>query len=127
MELDYLKGHMGNNVIIFIYGDQVPEGKEVGIALELLEPNRVSGHEVGILYPPKQGGDLKTKIVGFTTRDFITACGGLTQVLGKAMVENHLKEPFRLPVQGPKTKILLETDSGLTEITVEMEGGKGLD
>ena len=41
---------------------RVLEGKEVKIALDLLEPDRVSGDEVGFLYPPEQGGDLLAKI-----------------------------------------------------------------
>ncbi|MGE5310726.1 MAG: hypothetical protein ACM3MN_03200 [Nitrospirota bacterium] len=124
MELDYLKGHMGNNVIIFLYGDQIPKGRELEAAVEVLQPQRVSGHETGILYPPVRGGDLMVKIVGFTSRAFITACGGLTQVLGKAAVETELGRRCRLPIREPETRIILETDAGPVPITVEVADGK---
>jgi hypothetical protein len=124
MELDYLKGHMGNNVIIFLYGDQIPKGRELEAAVEVLQPHRVSGHETGILYPPVRSGDLIVKIVGFTSRAFITACGGLTQLLGKAAVETELGRRFRLPIREPATRIVLETDAGPVPITVEVAGGE---
>jgi len=124
MELDYLKGHMGNNIIIFLYGDQIPKGRELEAAVEVLQPHRVSGHETGILYPPVQGGDLMVKIVGFTSRVFITACGGLTQVLGKAAVETELGRRCRLPIREPETRIILETDAGPVPITAEVVNGE---
>jgi len=124
MQLDYLKGHMGNNVIIFLYGDQIPEGRELEAAVEVLQPHRVAGHETGILYPPVRGGDLMVKIVGFTSRAFITACGGLTQVLGKAAVETGLGRRCRLPIREPETRITLETDAGPVPITAEVVAGE---
>jgi hypothetical protein len=126
MQLDFIKGHMGNNVIIFLLGQQVPEGKEVEVALEILDPQSISGHEVGFLYPPTHGGDLKVKIVGLTSRAFITACGGLTQVLGKVAVETDFAGLFHLPIQEPQARIVLETDGGLAEITIEVERGKAV-
>jgi hypothetical protein len=124
MELDYLKGHMGNNIIIFLYGEQLPTGRELEAAVEVLQSHRVSGHETGILYPPVRGGDLMVKIVGFTSRAFITACGGLTQVLGKAAVETELGRRLSLPIREPETRIILETDAGPVPITVEVAGGE---
>ena len=124
MQLDFIKGHMGNNMIILLWGQQVPEGKEVDVALEILGSQSISGHDVGILYPPTHGGDLKVKIVGLTSRTFITACGGLTQVLGKVAVETNFARPFDLPIQEPETRIVLETDGGPTEITVEVEDAR---
>ena len=123
MELDYLKGHMGNNVIILLYGDQIPTGRELEAAIAVLQPYCVSGHETGILYPPVREGDLMVKIVGFTSRAFITACGGLTQVLGKAAVETELGRRCRLPIRAPETRIILETDAGPVPVTVEVAGG----
>jgi len=123
MELDYLKGHMGNNVIVFLYGDQIPTGRALEAAVAVLQPHCVSGHETGILYPPVRGGDLMVKIVGFTSRAFITACGGLTQVLGKAAIETELGRRCRLPIREPETRIILETDAGPVPVTVEVARG----
>ena len=45
MKLDFIKGHMGNNVFIFLYGKEVPLGKEVEVTLDVLETHWISGHE----------------------------------------------------------------------------------
>ena len=126
MLLNFIKGHMGNNTIIFLRGQQIPRGKELDIALEILKPQAISGHDVGIIYPPTLGGDLKVKIVGLTSRAFITACGGLTQVLGKVLVETDFAEFLHIPIHEPQTQIVLETDGGNTQITVEVERGKAV-
>ena len=126
MLLDFIKGHMGNNMIIFLWGQQIPRGKELDVALEILKPQAISGHDVGIIYPPTLGGDLKVKIVGLTSRAFITACGGLTQVLGKVLVETDFAGFLHIPIHEPQTQIVLETDGGNMHITVEVERGKAV-
>jgi len=126
MQFDFIKGHMGGNEIVLLYGDQIPNGREVEIALRILHPTSLSGHQVGILYPPERGGNLQVKIVGLATRGFISACGGLTQVLGKAALETKLREQFDLPVQEPSVKLQLETQAGMTEVTIDVEDGKAV-
>jgi len=120
MQVDFIKGHMGGNIIVFLYGEQIPKGREVEVALEVLEPLSISGHETGILYPPQNGGNLMVKIIGFSSRRFIPMCGGLTQVLGKLLIETRLGQYFKITVQEPVTTVLLETDGGLVEIKVEV-------
>jgi proline racemase len=117
---------MGNNTIIFLQGQQIPKGKELDVALEILKPQVISGHDVGIIYPPTLGGDLKVKIVGLTSRAFITACGGLTQVVGKVLVETDFARFLPIPIHEPQTRIVLETDGGNTQITVEVARGKAV-
>ena len=126
MKFDFIKGHMGGNEIVLLYGDQIPKGREVEIALRMLHPTSLSGHQGGILYPPERGGNLQVKIVGLATRGFISACGGLTQVLGKAALETKLLERLELTVREPVMKLQLETQSDITEITIDVENGKAV-
>ena len=86
-EIDFVKLHAGWDEVIFLYGDQVPKGKELEISLSFLKRPSLRGTEVGILYDPEEGGDIKVKMVDATSNDFISMCGGLTQALGKAVVE----------------------------------------
>lgn len=82
-ELDFIKGHMGENEIVLLNREQIHKGRELEIALSTLEAPYIRGHEAGILYNPEGKGDIKVKIVGFSLRHFITACEDMTQVLGK--------------------------------------------
>jgi len=122
MKLDFVKGHMGGNTIILLYGDQIPNKQELEVA-KVLDRVYLSGQEVGFLYPPKGEGNLSVKIVGLS-RQFITACGGLTQVLGKALIETKIGNHFGIKIQEPKTNVLLETDAGLTEIKIDIANKK---
>lgn len=123
-ELDFIKGHMGGNEIVLLYGEQVPKGRELEISLLILEAPYIRGHEVGILYNPEEKGDIKVKIVGLSSRRFITACGGMTQVLGKAIVETEIAKHFGITINEPITKVILETDGGLVPLKIEVENGK---
>jgi proline racemase len=124
MRISFVKGHMGGNTIVVLCGDEVPRGTEIEVSLRAMGHTCVSGHEAGILYAPEGHGDIKAKIVGFTSRRFISACGGFTQVLGKALVEAGLAERFGIPVIEPVTKVHIETDAGLVEVAIEVSGGK---
>ena len=43
MKLDFVKGHMGGNTIIFLNGAQIPKGRELEISLELLKKRYLGG------------------------------------------------------------------------------------
>jgi len=122
--LDFIKGHMGGNEIVLLYGEQIPKGRELKIALLTLEAPYIGGHEVGILYNPEGKGDIKVKIVGLSSRRFITACGGMTQVLGKAIIETEIAKHFGITINEPVTEVMLETDGGLVPLKIEVENGK---
>ncbi len=49
------------------------------------ELGAVLGHLANQLDDPEADGALRVRMVGISWRDFIPACGGLTQVLGKAL------------------------------------------
>jgi hypothetical protein len=124
MLLDYIKGHMGGNTILLLSGDQLPAGSEIELSLKALRATHLACHEGGILYPPQQGGHLKVKIVEPFSTDYIVACGGMTQVLGKALVETDLWERFGIQIREPVTVVQLETDVGIMELKVEVREGK---
>lgn len=124
MLLDYIKGHMGGNTILLLSGAQLPAGLEIDLSLKALRATHLACHEGGILYPPQQGGHLKVKIVEPFSKDYIIACGGMTQVLGKALVETDLGERFNIQIREPVTAVQLETDVGIMELKVEAREGK---
>lgn len=122
-EIDFVKTHAGFDEIIFLYGDQVPRGKELEIGLPLLRRPNLRGTEVGMLYEPEEDGDIKVKILERTAKGFIDMCGGLTQTLGKAVIETHIGKCFGIKVREPQTKFVLETKSGPILIAVDVADG----
>jgi len=110
--LAFVKGHMGGNEIILLQGAQVPQGKEVDWALALLNPPHIRGHQVGLLYEGPEPNQIKAKIVSVSKKDFVSSCGGLTQVLGKAIFEENLGEHLGLQIRFPCPELVLETGAG---------------
>lgn len=121
MKLDFVKGHMGGNTITILDGRQMPKGGELETVLEVINDKYLCSHEAGILYPGKDGSDLELGIVGRASRKFISACGGLTQVLGKALASTDWSQRFDLSIQG-KRFIRLGTPAGITLIRITGEG-----
>jgi len=111
-ELAFVKGHMGGNEIILLQGAQVPQGKEVDWALAILNPPHIRGHQVGLLYEGPEPNQIKAKIVSVSKKDFVSSCGGLTQVLGKAIFEENLGEHLGLQIHFPLAELVLETGAG---------------
>jgi len=124
MKLDFVRGHMGGNLIVLVKGEQIPEGVELETGLKLLSPNYLYAHEVGILYPTESPGELKVKIAEPTSNCFISACGGFTQVLGAALVETELGDLFGVEKKEPFTDVLLHTEGGTVALKIETSGGK---
>lgn len=124
MQLDFIKGHMGGNTILLLYGEQLPAGRELGLSVKALGANYLWCHECGILYRADSGADLKIKISEPTLPSFISACGGMTQVLGKALVETDLGDHFKIKIEEPVTRVVIETEAGLTSLDIHVAGGK---
>jgi len=123
VKIDFIKAHAGWDEIVFLYGNQVLAGKELEVGLSLLKRPSLRGTEVGILYDPEEGGDIKVKIVDATSNDFISMCGGLTQALGKAVVETDIGRRYKIKIREPVTELLLETEAGLVPIRVDVSNG----
>lgn len=126
MKLDFVRGHMGGNLIILLRGDQIPEGRELETAVKLTGPNYLYAHEAGILYPGEKAGEIDVKIVEPTLPCFISACGGLTQVLGAALVETELGRLFGVESSHSPVEALLNTGCGPTALTISAQGQKAL-
>lgn len=124
MELDFIKGHMGGNRIILLDGTQIPNGQELETGLHALDELTLSGHQVGLLYPPQRGGDIRARIISVCGRDFIPACGGFTQVLGYALATTNLASKFNLDLSSSVNKVTIEFDFIEVDIFIHIRAGK---
>lgn len=120
MKLDYLKGHMGGNLILLLDGRQIPGDRDtvLQVALEALGPFRLWGHQAGILFPSPGTGRIKVLLVDITNRDYILACGGFTQVAGLAFASTGWAERFGLDLTASAGSVILETESGETPLDI---------
>jgi proline racemase len=121
-KIDFVKGHMGGNEIVLVHGGQIPLQHRIKAALSLMESPGIRGDQVGILEEPREGGDLKVKIVDRTEKTYITMCGGLTQVLPKVLIETDLGK--RYGIGKAFKELALETDVGIVRISVTKGRGK---
>ena len=119
MKLNFVRGHMGGNLIILLRGDQIPAGQELEVAVKLMGPNYLHAHEAGILYPTGKTGQIDVKIAEPTLPCFISACGGFTQVLGAALIETELGKLFGIVQDSPLTEVILYTGCGPTVLNIE--------
>ena len=92
--------------------------------MHALEGVSLSGHQVGLLYPPERGGSVRARVVSVCGKDFIPACGGMTQVLGKALVETELADWLGLKISGSTLPLTIEFDTLSIDILVHVEQGK---
>jgi proline racemase len=122
IEFDYVKGHMGGNEIIFLDGSQISPKRYVEVGVSALESPSVRGDQAGVLLKPKGSGDIRVKIIDRSTKGFIPMCGGLSQVLPRALAETSLGKRFG--IRKPLKKIDLETDLGIVRISVKSVKGE---
>ena len=122
LKVDFVKGHMGGNEIILVHGHQIPKQQHIQASLYLMEPPSVRGDQVGILEKSQDGGDVKVKIVDRTAKNYITMCGGLSQVLPRAFVETDLGK--RYAIGKTFKELAVETDLGIVKISVKKTNGK---
>lgn len=122
--LDYVRGHMGGNTISLFPGEQFTPGKELEEALIALDEKHIFSDEAAIISPSIREKTLKIQIVSPTTKRFITACGGMTQVLGKALGESYLGEKFGFTPFGDHKEIFLEIEGSIHKIDIFRQGNK---
>ena len=122
LKVDFVKGHMGGNEIILVNGGQIPKHHRIKAALSLMESPGIRGDQVGILEKPHEGGDVKVRIVDKTEKTYITMCGGLTQVLPRALRETDLGK--RYGIGKTFKELALETDLGTVKISVRKTRNK---
>ncbi len=121
--MHFVKGHMGGNLIILLHGDEMNQPRELEQTLRVLSGKYLTGHQAGILYPPEMGGDLRVRIVSCSWRDYIPACGGLTQVLGKAIGETDIGHRYGIALDEGKVPVTLEFDCGLVPLQLDVKNG----
>ncbi len=121
LELRFIKGHMGGNTIALLPGEDIPEEHVLETALLALRDTHLGCHEAGLLYPSSSGSGLRMRIVGRSSKAFISACGGLTQVLGAAIAGGELKEVFGFGPCGT-AEVVLGTDGGPVSLRINAGG-----
>jgi len=115
---------MGGNEIVLLWGD-IPGDKELQIALAALRPPYNLGQDLGLLRKTDRENVLEVNMTWQFDDVYIEMCGGLTQVLGKALVDvPQLAAYFGIQVVEPAFTITLETKVGPIPITVEIEQGE---
>jgi len=124
IEIPFIKGHMGGNEIVLLWGN-IPGDKELQIALAALRPPYNLGQELGLLRRTNRENVLEVNVTWRFDDGYIEMCGGLTQVLGRALVDvPQLAAYFGIQIVEPAFTINLETKVGLIPITVEIEQGE---
>ncbi len=124
MRLYYLKGHCGWDVLSLLLTEQIPEAEQLETALKVLDMPVAGGIEVGLLGRTTTPTDIRLRITDSSTRQWVTMCGGMTQVIGKALVETQLRDYFGFDTTEPVLNVRLITDACLIPITVEVSAGR---
>ena len=122
--MQFVKGHMGGNLIVLTYGEEMEKKRQLEQMLAVLGGKYLTGHQGGILFPPEAGGDLKVRIISCSWQDYIPACGGLTQVLGKAIVETDIGRRYDIKCENGQIGVTLEFDCGLVPLKINVAQGK---
>ncbi len=120
----FLKGHMGGNTILLLFEEDFGnEGDPLERVLYFCSPEVLACHEAGILGKSSRKGTLKVRIAARTSRAYISACGGLTQVLGQALASTDLGEHYGLKIpENGSSEILLDTEGGSVPLHIEKKG-----
>jgi len=123
LKINFVKGCMGDDEIVLLYGNQIPVKRHLEVGVAALYPPYIGGNETGLLFESDKKQTLKLKMIGGDSRQYIHACGGLTQVLGKAIVELGLAKDFNIKIEEPITQLILKTDGGLIPVQIKVING----
>lgn len=124
MQVDFVKGHCGWDTLTLIPEGQIPAGRELEAALKILDAPVSGGLEVGFVGRGERPHEVRLRMADSTSRNWIPMCGGMTQVIGKALVETFFRERFDVDASLPERRFELITPSGVMSIRVEIEAGK---
>jgi hypothetical protein len=122
MQVDFVKGHCGFDAVTLLPAGQIPPAHELEAALRILAPPLGGGLEVGFLEPGERADEIRLRMVDSTARTWIPMCGGMSQVIGKALVETFFRERFQVDVSRAHQEIRLCTPAGVVPIVVEIDG-----
>ncbi|MBL8264957.1 hypothetical protein [Steroidobacter sp.] len=122
--LYFVKGHCGWDVLSLLLAEQIPFDEQLTTALAVLDPPFSGGLEVGLLSAMARRNDLRLRITDSTTRQWVSMCGGMTQVIGKALIETQLGTRLGVDVSSPIIDVRLITDSCTIPIHIEAANGQ---
>jgi hypothetical protein len=124
MNVNFVKGHCGWDTVTLVLAGQIPPEHELEAALKIIAIPVNGGLEVGFMRRGDREGEIRLRIAESTTRNWIAMCGGMTQVIGKALIETVFRDHFNLSISGPTLSVKLVTDSGVIPIEIDIESGK---
>jgi hypothetical protein len=117
-------GHCGWDLVYLVDGEVIPEGTAHDVAFSIFDQSELIS-EVGFLFPPRtQGGAIRLRIIDDTTRTWLPMCGGMSQVIGRALVDSEMRHRYGIQVTEPTTMIKLDTDAGIVTLYVDVQGGQ---
>lgn len=125
--VDFIKGHMGGNTILLLRGEQLEAENLREQGTRAFSPERIKADQVGILYPSDQPNGLRVRILCETSQNFISACGGLTQVLGKALGDTSLASDLGIEITEGTNNVKLVTDSGPQQLAIQVKNGRTIE
>ena len=79
---------------------------------------------MGLLGRTATPNDIGLRITDTSTRQWLSMCGGMTQVIGKALVETQLRDYFGIDTTAPVVKVRLITNACVIPLTIEVSAGK---
>jgi hypothetical protein len=126
MQIDFVKGHCGWDALTLLPEGQVPPGRELEAALKILAEPVNGGLEVGFLGRGEQPGEIQLRMVDSTSRTWIPMCGGMSQVIGKALVETFFRDQFGVDTSRAHQEFRLHTASGIVPVRVAIAGGRAV-
>ena len=107
--------------MVLLWGD-IPSNKKLQIALDALRPPYNLGNDLGVLRKSNTENVLEVDMTWRFDDEYIEMCGGLTQILGRALVDvPQFAADLGIQVVEPAFTITLKTVVGLVPITVEIE------
>lgn len=123
MKTTFIKGHCGWDSVTLIPAEDVPASRQLEVALRVMDAPYQGGLEVGFIGPGNGPNELRLRVADSTSRDWISMCGGMTQVIGKALVETSLGERLRIDFSAQPCTVKLLTDSAIVPIEIEIQHG----
>jgi hypothetical protein len=124
MKADFVKGHCGWDVVTLLLDGQIPAEQELSAALKILSAPTGGGLEVGWMGAGEQPGTIRLRMVSSTAKTWIPMCGGMTQVIGKALLETFLRDHFGIDVSQSTVAVTLLTPSGEIPLRIDVRDGK---
>lgn len=122
--LAYVKGHCGWDAVTLLREGCVAPEHESDTALRILDAPVLGGLEVGYLGKTGRRNELRLRVMANTQRDWIPMCGGMTQVIGRALVETSLRDLIDLEPGATTAVVNLVTTSGAIPLHIEIENGR---